>query len=313
MRMLLRAGLIGAVCVAGLSAGAEPFLFSYFGDEKAGLLLAYSRDGYTFEPLNDGTPFLVPEVGKHKLMRDPCIAQGPDGTFHMVWTTSWNDRGIGYASSKDFITWSPQKYLPVMESEPDARNCWAPALFYDEATGTWLIFWATTIPGRFPETDATGDDGYNHRMYVVKTRDFEALSKPELFYDDGFNVIDATIVKDGERFRMFLKDETRHPPAKNIRMATSEHAAGPYGPASPPITGAYWAEGPTALRVDGRWVVYFDKYTENAYGAVASTDFEHWEDISERVKFPAGARHGTVFRVTEELLEGLLRKSGARP
>src|SRR5690606_15037993 len=116
-----------------------------------------------------------------------------------------------------------------------------------------------------------------------------------------------------DRFLMFLKDETRHPPAKNIRMATSARAAGPYGPASPPITGDYWAEGPTAIRANGRWVVYFDKYTENAYGAVASVDLEDWEDISDRVKFPAGARHGTVFRVSEELLEGLLKQSGDRP
>lgn len=50
-----------------------------------------------------------------KIMRDPCIAQGPDGTFHMVWTNSWESQTIGYALSKDLITWnkepSPMKNL----------------------------------------------------------------------------------------------------------------------------------------------------------------------------------------------------------
>lgn len=45
---------------------------------------------------------------------DPCIIRGEDGLFHMVWTVSWNQRGIGYAHSKDLIHWSEQQYIPVM-------------------------------------------------------------------------------------------------------------------------------------------------------------------------------------------------------
>ena len=44
---------------------------------------------------SDGKSFLIHEVGKDKLMRDPCIIEGPDGLFHMVWTVSWAERGIG--------------------------------------------------------------------------------------------------------------------------------------------------------------------------------------------------------------------------
>jgi hypothetical protein len=284
----------------------EALLFSYFGDQAAGLLLAYSRDGLTWTALNQGEPLLAPRVGKDKLMRDPCIAQGPDGVFHLVWTTSWGEKGIGYANSRDLIAWSDQKFLPVMESEPDARNCWAPELFYDDENEQWLIFWASTIPGRFPETAAAGDNGWNHRMYVATTKDFVHISPPEVLYDDGFNCIDATIVRDGDRYVMFIKDETRHPPAKNIRIATSDHAAGPYGPASPPITGDYWAEGPTAMKIGDRWLVYFDKYTENRFGAVASTDLDAWQELA--VQFPSGARHGTVFRVSESIMQGLLAR-----
>jgi hypothetical protein len=139
------------------------YLFTSFrGNGEDGLHLAYSRDGYNWTDL--GGPFLRPKVGVSKLMRDPCIIQGPDGTFHMVWTSGWGEKGIGYANSKDLIHWSDQKYIEVMVQEPQARNCWAPEVFYDESGKQYVIFWSTTIPGRFPETEASGDRGWNHRI-----------------------------------------------------------------------------------------------------------------------------------------------------
>src|SRR5690606_27667219 len=140
------------------------FVFSYFkGNSEDGLHLAYSTDGFNWEALNNDKSFLKPTAAKDKLMRDPCIIKGGDGLFHMVWTVSWNDRGIGYANSKDLVNWSEQTYIPVMDGEPLARNCWAPEIFYDAPKKRYIIYWATTIPGRFPETEKLGDDSYNHR------------------------------------------------------------------------------------------------------------------------------------------------------
>jgi len=295
-----------------LLSGAEKgkvFLFSYFkGNGEDGLHLAYSRDGLNFVALNNDRSYLAPEVGVSKLMRDPCIIQTSDGTFHMVWTAGWTERGIGYASSRDLVNWSEQKYLLVMDKEPSARNCWAPEIFWDKKEKQFLIFWATTIPGRFPDTEKAGDTGYNHRMYSITTRDFVTTSETKLFYDKGFNVIDATIVKNKKNYIMFLKDETRNPPQKNIRIATSDNLYGPYSGPSKPITGNYWAEGPTALRINGKWFVYFDKYVEKRYGAVVSGDLVNWEDISEKITFPDGARHGTIFESDEKTLLNLLNR-----
>lgn len=136
--------------VMTIFAGETAYLFSYFiNDSKDGLHLAYSYDGLNWTPLNGGRSFLTPSVGKDKLMRDPSICQAPDGTFHMVWTSSWTDRIIGYASSRDLIHWSEQQAIPVMMHEPEAHNCWAPELFYDEPSETYYIF------GRPPSPDAT--------------------------------------------------------------------------------------------------------------------------------------------------------------
>lgn len=70
-------------------------LFSYFkGNGEDGLDLAYSRDGLNFVALNNEKSFLTPKAGVSKLMRDPCIIKTDDGTYHMVWTAGWTERGI---------------------------------------------------------------------------------------------------------------------------------------------------------------------------------------------------------------------------
>jgi hypothetical protein len=300
--------LLLACCqlIAAFAQKNTVYLFSYFkGNGEDGLHLAYSEDAFTWHPLKNDSSFLAPTAGKDKLMRDPCIVRAPNGTFHMVWTVSWNEKGIGYAHSKDLIHWSEQQYIPVMEHEDSARNCWAPEIFYDKPSKQYMIYWATTIPGRFQQGDTSGDSKYNHRMYYCTTKDFKKFSPTQLLYDQGFNVIDATIQKNGKQYVMFLKDETRYPPQKNLRIATSTSLTGGYSAPSAPITGNYWAEGPTILRLGDQWVVYFDKYTEHKYGAVVSPDLKDWTDISEQVEVPKGMRHGTIFTVTTKELEKL--------
>ena len=142
-----------------------------------------------------------------------------------------------------------------------------------------------------------GDEGLNHRMYCVTTPDFKTLSETKLFFDGGFNVIDGTLVKDGDRYLLFMKDETLIPCQKNIRMAFSHQIFGGFEKVSPPITGTYWAEGPSAIKIAENWIVYFDKYKLNQIGAVRSTDLNEWHDISGQLHFPPGAQHGSVVKI----------------
>jgi acetyl esterase/lipase len=117
----------------------DGYVFTYFkGNGEDGLHLAYSEDGLKWNALKNDTSFLTPEVGKDKLMRDPCVIKGGDGLYHMVWTVSWTDKGIGYASSKDLIHWSQQEFLPVMAHEKNVRNTWAPEITYDEKSKTYM-------------------------------------------------------------------------------------------------------------------------------------------------------------------------------
>ena len=286
---------------------SDIYLFSYFKNNgQDGLHLAYSKDGLKWKALNHNKSFLKPKVGQDKLMRDPCIIKGGDGKFHMVWTVSWNEKGIGYANSDDLINWSVQKFIPVMEHESDARNCWAPELFYDEDSDQYLICWATTIPGRFPETDKSGDDGYNHRLYYTTTKDFSNFSETKLFFDPGFNVIDGTIQKINGVYNLFFKNEILKPIAeKNIQIATSVRLLGKYSNLSEPITNN-WVEGPSVINTEQGWVIYFDRYAKHKMGAVVSSDLKIWTDISDEISFPKGTRHGTVFKVNDKILKRLI-------
>jgi len=316
LAVLAIAGLaLVALDVAGIAAKAPgPWVFSYFVDNgQDGLHLAYSRDGLKWTPLGGGQPFLAPTVGG-KLMRDPCIMLGPDNVFHAVWTTGWWEQGIGIAHSKDLITWTEAEFLPVMVHERKAANAWAPEIIHDSETGQYIIFWATTIPGRFPATDDSGDKGpegtrLNHRIYRTTTRDFKDYSRAELFFDPGFNAIDATIIRDGTQFVMFLKDETKNPEArKHIRAAFADHALGPYTLAPEPISKENWVEGPTAFRAGGDMIVLFDAYTRNRFEGVRSRDLKAWAPLAGEIQMPPGARHGTVFAVPDKILKGLLGK-----
>jgi predicted GH43/DUF377 family glycosyl hydrolase len=312
------------------SQNKDAYLYSYFINNGAdGLHLAYSLDGYDWKSLKNNKSFLTPTIGNDKLMRDPCIIYGPDKKFHMVYTVSWNERSIGYTSSPDLINWSKQLEIPVMTHEETALNCWAPEIYYDSPSKSYVIFWSTTIPERFKETDSTGDflQGkgwdhtpsrlkgktdliltYNHRLYYVTTKNFKDFSETKLFFDQGFNVIDGSINKSEENYLLFLKDETRYPPQKNIRITTSKSLFDNFEPVSDPITGDYWAEGPSSIKIGDYWHVYFDKYmtTGNRMGVVKSKDLKNWIDISDEIDFPENALHGSIFKVNKNILNNLL-------
>ena len=316
----IRAGLLVAVATALLLASAaaplaaeDGLLFSFFrGNGEDGLYLATSSDGLKWAALHGDKPLLKPEVGESKLMRDPSLVRAPNGTFHMVWTTAWKGRTIGYASSKDLIHWSPQRAIEVFPEGTEVANCWAPEIYYDAPSKDYLIAWASTIKGKFPETVGKARE-YNHRLYSIRTRDFQTFTETKLFYDPGFIVIDAAIfpaaraatIPGQKRYAMVVKNETLTPPAKNLFLTFADSLTGPWTPPTEPISGKDWAEGPSPIKIGADWLIYFDKYTTHRYGAIRSRDGKAWTDITEQVEFPKGARHGTAFRAPRAIIEAL--------
>ena len=301
--------------IARLTPGS-PWLFAGFKrDSKDGVYYAISLDGYHWKLVNGGKP-MVPPTSSDELMRDPFVQRAPDGTFRMVWTWAWyKPLVIGYAESKDLITWSPHRRLAVMDNEPTAANVWAPALYYEPTQQRWLIFWASTIPGRFPGDDSgdyatttAGRIGLNHRIYSTTTTDFQSFTSARVFFDPGYSVIDATILPPttpGQPFTMIYKDERKQPLEKHLLTATGPSFEGPWSNLSEPISEP-WSEGAAIIPVAATatqpagYLAYYDHYSQGQrYSALFSTDLVHWTDVLTKIDFPSGMRHGSFLQITQ--------------
>lgn len=274
-------------------------MFTSFNEPATdGLRFLYSYDGYKWTDV--GRTFVKPEVGS-KVMRDPSIAKGADGEYHLVWTSGWNkDKGFGYAHSKDLVHWSTPSFIPVMENDSNVVNVWAPELFYDDENNQFVIVWASTIPFRFPK--GAEDENNNHRLYYTVTKDFKTFSPSKLYLDPAFSVIDAVIVKRAAKdYVLVLKDNTR--PNRNIKVAFGNNPIGPWNNVSAPFTDNF-TEGPSVAHVGKEWLIYYDAYRNKSYNAVKTSDFIHFD--SAAVSVPVGHKHGTIFMATRKELKGVL-------
>ncbi|OBZ09235.1 glycoside hydrolase family 43 protein [Bacillus sp. FJAT-26390] len=282
------------------------YLFSYFKTDDESFYLAVSEDGYAWKEWNGGSPVLQSMDTGGKIIRDPFVMEDKAGRFHAVWTDGWEGSSIGYAWSDDLLRWEGYKSLPVMASVAGTRNCWAPEMMLDEAEGAYRIFWSSTVaePGIGKVRD--------HRIWSVLTDDFERFTAPQLYFDPGYNVIDATVADLGEQYLMLFKDERggNDPDTdyKAIRSCSfGKHAAGRPEPTcvsgliTPPLS-----EGPTLYEVvngsgEREWIMLYDLFHFREYGAMRSKDLVHWENVTHLMTFLPDRRHGSVIKVKHHL------------
>jgi hypothetical protein len=289
------------------SCGKKVYMFTSFKEPaNEGLRFLYSYDGYHWTRID--STFLKPTIDD-KVMRDPSIVQGPDDTYHLVFTSAWKgSKSFGYASSKDLIHWSEERSINIMMNEPTTVNVWAPELFYDDENKQFIIIWASTIPNRFPR--GIEDEDNNHRMYYTTTKDFKTFSDAELFLDPGFSVIDCVIVKRGKGdYVLVLKDNTR--PNRNIKVAFANSPLGPWSKASETFTPNF-TEGPAVAKVGGDYLIYYDQYKDKIYGAMKTKDFKSFTDITKVVSVPEGHKHGTIFKTNKKTLHKLKNYYGSK-
>ncbi|HTD96099.1 MAG TPA: glycoside hydrolase family 43 protein [Edaphobacter sp.] len=298
-------GLLLLMVGAAAAWGEDAYVFAYFKEPGSqGIYLALSRDGYKFEPLNDGQPWVKPEA-PGEIMRDVFLTRNPSGEgFRMVWTWGWRGSSLGYAESKDLMTWSAQKEVPMMKDFPTVHNVWAPETYWDAKAKEWLILWSSSF----------SDKAEGHRIWASRTKDFVAFTKPGVFFDPGFVVIDATMFRRSRDWVMVFKDQTMDPLRYQVRWASGPSVEGPWGELSGPITES-WSEGASVVKVGDEFVVYYDHYRapRARYEGVQTKDWVHWESVNDRMSFPESAKHGSFFRVSEAEAQRLLgRHDGAR-
>lgn len=297
--------LVGVCMVLLFSCQTEKEFYvstSFHEPADEGLRFIYSKDGIHWDSIA-GT-WLKPEVGTQKIMRDPSIARSADGTYHLVWTSSWKgDQGFGYANSKDLIHWSEEKFIPVMEHDSTAVNVWAPELFYDDEKDEFIVIWASCVPFKFEK--GIEDEYNNHRLYYITTKDFNTISDTKLYYDPGYSSIDAVLVKRAVKdYVLVVKDNTRN--CRDIKVAFGESPTGPFGPTSEAFTPEF-CEGPTVAKVGDEYYIYYDAYREKKFGAMKTKDFINFMDETDNISMPEGHKHGTIFKAPAFVVANLIR------
>ena len=284
---------------AGAQAASDPYLFAYFKEPGSqGIYLALSTDGLHYTALNDGQPWLVPSH-PGEIMRDVFLTRDPaTHGFQAVWTWNWRGQTLGHASSPDLLTWSAQDEIPVMQDFP-ANNTWAPETYWDAVKKKWLILWSSSMK----------DSKDGHRIWSTLTEDFHTFTKPTIFFDPGYVVIDATIfhAADGP-YRLIYKEQTYDPLTFQERVVTGPTLEGPWDLKM--VSGFInepWSEGPSAIQVGDRTVVFYDHYRapRARFEAVATRDWKHWEDITPEISLPAYCKHGSFLRITAAEAERL--------
>jgi hypothetical protein len=223
---------------------------------------------------------------------------------------SWDEhqrrgsRGIVIWESGDLMTWSNPRLVEIAPAT--AGNAWAPEAVFDSEKEEYFVFWASKLY----EPGAERQSSYN-RMLAATTRDFRDFSDPFIWSDPGWSVIDATLVREGEWWYRFVKDErspaSDTPAAKFITVERSRDLHAPrwelvqngIGSANAHRPGIVHGEGPIVIPAedDGPVVLLVDEFGLRRYIPFlgSSLDTDRWDMAAEYV-----LPRGSVLAITDE-------------
>lgn len=154
------------------SAQGAGWLFAYFREVHGGTVLeeslhyAVSHDGLRFTALNHNRPVWRAGVdGQPVALRDPFIARGLDGDYHLLATHAVPSRQLPdgrherldvglpphsaptdllHARSSDLVSWHDVRLVPVLQGVAGVRNLWAPEFVCDPVSGDHLVIWSSS-------------------------------------------------------------------------------------------------------------------------------------------------------------------------
>lgn len=300
------------------------YLFSYFAGNHAGeenVFFAVSEDGFNWKAINQEQPVLKTTLGTTGI-RDPFLLRSAGGDrFFLIATDlciakdgDWEkaqrkgSQSIFIWESFDLIHWSEPRLVKI---NSDTAGCtWAPEAFYDRTTGEYLVFWASRV---------STDNFAKQRIYYAKTRDFYNFTKPQVWIDYPFSVIDTTVIQDGEVYYRFTKYEDR----SRIIMERADSLMGEWSEVeSASLSAQEGVEGPCCFalhkkdQADGsRFCLLLDHFVGSGYYMMVTKDlktakFERGKNCCLPQKRP---HHGTVIPLTRKEYEAVVAHYNSLP
>ena len=338
------------------------YLFGHFISESNAdgeqIYFATSSDRLNFTDMNCGQPVLRSTVGEEGV-RDPYLYRSPEGDRYFLIATDlsiyhrggWKKNEQGYYDpsttgshylvlweSTDLVNWGTPKHIKV--APENAGMAWAPEMIYDDVSGQYIIFFASSIMN--PETKYKAKP---NAIYYVATRDFVNFSDTKLLIDnqtDGEEegkareIIDTTILKIGDTYYSASKDGDNAEINGGIRIMKTKTLLDPTswekvydldelgldltGQRVSVLTNAS-LEGPELFQLNKKdwtdpekpeYVLMADQYKAGAgYLPITTTDIEDttgssWKLLSSGSDYSFDLlkkRHGTVLRLTQAELD----------
>lgn len=317
------------------------YMFAYFTGEGYSngeqIYFASSRDGLTWNELNDGNPVLTSSLGE-KGVRDPYIMRTPEGDkFYLIATDLKINGGNGWGAaqdrgsrslmiweSTDLVNWSDQR---MVEVATEGAGCtWAPEAFYNEKTGDYMVFWAS----RIPSSQNVANNDATHRIYYATTRDFYTFSEPEVWIElhdtsgNPISIIDTTVIKVGDTYYRFSKNEDGKrvhregmPEAKYIILEKSKDLLGEWTEVTDTNLQDYtWLEGATCFKFNGKeeWCLLLDDYGNGGYIPFTTSDigggqfYKLTKGKDYTYNTSREIRHGSVLPLTASEYKRIMQK-----
>ncbi|MGQ4667904.1 immunoglobulin-like domain-containing protein [Metabacillus halosaccharovorans] len=320
----------------------DAYFFSYFTGEYEGgeeISFATAKDPLKWRSLNNGQSIIQSTMGE-KGLRDPFVIRSPEGDkFYMLATdlkmgesTNFDQAQITGShslmiwESDDLVNWSEQRMVEV--APKTGGNTWAPEAIYDEKSGEYVVFWASSMKneetyGNYPNGRPAGQ--YNV-MYYATTRDFHTFSEPKVFIDEGFPTIDTSFIENDGTFYRFTKSEVNYRVyyEKATDLFNDKDGIKENGFQYDVIPGTKDGnrglighqgnnEGQTIFKDihEDKWYMFLDSWP---YHVRWSTDLEDGTQFVDNLlpeseyALPPGPRHGTVIPITNEEYNALQKE-----
>lgn len=283
-----------------------------------------SRDGFHWEPVNDGKPVLWSFLGEKGVRDCTIIRCRKDGKYrifatdlslsykfrnkyHFHWPTVARNgsKCLCMWESDDLLHWSEQKLIRL--GDEDFGCLWAPDVFYDPQQQDYVLHWSSSH---------SSNNYGNMGIYCSRTKDFQEFTTPKLLYQKpDAGVIDSAIYVEKGQYFLFLKSDNN---PERIILLKADHAEGPYSRVeafdeSMLAIEAGLYEGPTATRLEnGKWCLFLDYYGVPGGGQgyvpflADSLESGRFVRSDTAFSFPYGYKHGTVISITTEEYEKIL-------
>ncbi|MFY1672130.1 glycoside hydrolase family 43 protein [Plantactinospora sp. WMMB334] len=267
---------LGGLALPQPASGATTLIYTTFKGDGAA-----DQELWVYQSTNGGTSYSVLHDtnfrGPTGVLRDPSILKR-GSTYYVAYTwQSWttNSTYFAVARSTDLRNWTNIATVP--SGIASTRNVWAPEFYVEGSTVRVIVSVRQT----------TNSSGFRPYVYTAQNADLTSWSGPQQMGGLGYNYIDTYVVKSGNTYHAFTKNES----TKYIERWTSNSLTGGWA-----RQGTLWSsgyEGPSLVRLDnGQYRIYVDKYTNGGIWTATSANLSSWTGLSS--VGCSGCRHGTA-------------------